>query len=482
MIFQNPGFIRLYKALAVAVMLVAYPLVSYAVVGKVEFATTGVTAVGADGASRPLSKGSALETGDLIQTMGGRAQIRFSDGGFVSLQPNTEFRIDEYVYEGKTDGSEKGFFSLIKGGLRAITGAIGHVNKKNYQVNTAVATIGIRGTEFIAQLSETLQITCGEGICVLFNDAGEVVLYAGESGRAKDRKTAPESDPEKPNLPPEQYEPDPHFDFYSASEDRDVNGNPCSITGCAAPGSVLPNGGGYAAAFVDSGNGSGLGGPWVDTGFSAMFNGSGQLLSLSNTYYAFDKTSNAIVATSGSDGLIAWGRWMGSASLQSCGEGCFSTTSPMDGWSYVVGIPSPSLPSGTATYTMIGATLAASPTLGAGVFNGSLNVDFGSSQVQAMMDVKFAAGTADFTYAGTNYGYITPGSLFYGGATSSSGSLCGASGNGCSANFSGFFAGPNAARAGMAYQINTFNSDVITGAAAFTKSGPGTPIAGCGYC
>lgn len=42
------------------------------------------------------------------------------------------------------------FFSLLKGGFRAVSGAIGKINHDDYQVATPVATIGIRGTDYLA--------------------------------------------------------------------------------------------------------------------------------------------------------------------------------------------------------------------------------------------------------------------------------------------------------------------------------------------
>jgi hypothetical protein len=467
MMFQNTVFTPTRQAMMAALIVAIYPVAGYtAVAGRVEFATAGVTATGTDGKPRALNKGVAIEAGDLIQTMDGRAQLRFSDGGLVSLQPNTEFRIDEYSFDGKTDGSEKGFFSLVKGGLRAITGAIGHVNKKNYQVNTAVATIGIRGTEFLALLNDTLQMTCGEGICVLFNEGGELVLNAGESGKARNRKESPEGTPEKANLPPEQNPPDPRFEFYSSSEDRDVNGNPCSITGCAT--GVMPSGvSGFAAAYTSGYNLDG------GEGFTATFNGSGQLTML-DAYGHYELGNKAVVISSGNDGIIAWGRWLGD--VADGGEGA-TTFGANDGWHYVVGIPTSysdmsALYGSTATYRMIGATIPSSSTLGNGVFNGSLNVDFSNYQLQTQFDLKFASGTASFAYSDTYSSYIY-GPQFSGSASSSSGSLCS---SGCSASFTGFFAGPEASRAGMAYKVETSNYDIINGAAAFTKSGPGVPV------
>lgn len=170
------------KAMLVALISACYPMTVFAEAGKVEFVVGNVTATGTDGRSRPLNKGADIDAGDTILTGTGRAQVRFTDGGFISLTPNTEFKVNEYNYPGKADGTEKGFYGLVKGGLRAVTGAIGHTNKKTYLVNTPVATIGIRGTEFLATMDEKLIVRVGDGAIYITNDAGDIVLYKGQSG------------------------------------------------------------------------------------------------------------------------------------------------------------------------------------------------------------------------------------------------------------------------------------------------------------
>jgi len=119
---------------AVFALLCSSPVAGLA--AHVTFATPGASAVRADGTQKPLKKGDPLVQGDTVATHGGRAQLQFSDGAFVSLQPDTVFRIDEYRFEGKADGSERGFFTLLKGGLRTITGLVGRTNRGNYQVTT----------------------------------------------------------------------------------------------------------------------------------------------------------------------------------------------------------------------------------------------------------------------------------------------------------------------------------------------------------
>lgn len=119
-----------------------------AVAGHVQFVSGNVQITDPVGQVRPARKGDAINEGDvLISALQSSAQIKMQDGGFVAVRPDTRMKFDRFVFSGKEDGSEKSFFSLFKGGFRAITGMIGRLNKQNYQITTAAATIGIRGTD-----------------------------------------------------------------------------------------------------------------------------------------------------------------------------------------------------------------------------------------------------------------------------------------------------------------------------------------------
>lgn len=183
-----------------------FPLSVYGAVGKMEFVTGEVSAVNASGQSRTISKGSEIETGDTLKTLDGRAQIRFSDGGFISLQPYTDFQVEDYSFNGKDDGSEKGLFKLIKGGMRAVTGLIGKTNKDAYKVATPTATIGIRGTSYLARLVQLasgtykLNVHCGQGAVVLQNQGGMLVLYKGQNGSVTGPTQPPQQTTETPSV------------------------------------------------------------------------------------------------------------------------------------------------------------------------------------------------------------------------------------------------------------------------------------------
>ncbi|MCK5872456.1 MAG: FecR domain-containing protein [Methylococcales bacterium] len=95
---------------------------------------------------RRLQMGSALYEGDyLTSEANSYVVLAFRDGGRVTVQEKTEYKINNYQYD--TD-HEKSIQTLIKGGLRILTGKIGKIRKDDYLFNTPVATIGIRGTGF----------------------------------------------------------------------------------------------------------------------------------------------------------------------------------------------------------------------------------------------------------------------------------------------------------------------------------------------
>lgn len=233
----------------------AYPVIGYtAGAAQIDFATGAVTAVSSSGAQRPLVKGAEISNGDTIRTGdGGRAQVRFSDGALISLQPTTEFRVDNYEFSNQPTGQEKGFFSLIKGGMRTITGLIGRSNRDNYKVTTSVATIGIRGTEYTAGLNsggDELIVHTGEGLVEVCNSTGCVLLAAGESGSVQGKNDKPKRTDSRPQLPPAQPDPNvmPVFSTGDILGGLLVPTSPMPTTGTATYSTIV-----NASAVTESG-------------------------------------------------------------------------------------------------------------------------------------------------------------------------------------------------------------------------------------
>jgi hypothetical protein len=132
-----------------AVCLVLFGQAAHAgIAGNAQFVNGSVQITNAAGQTRSLQKGDAVHESDTVTTAkGATAQIRMRDGGLVAVRPDSRLRFDSFVFTGDEDGNERSFFSLLRGGFRAITGLIGQKNKANYRIVTASSTIGIRGTD-----------------------------------------------------------------------------------------------------------------------------------------------------------------------------------------------------------------------------------------------------------------------------------------------------------------------------------------------
>lgn len=211
--------------------------------GKVLMAIGEVKAV-RKGQSIPLTRGASIQAGDsLITGIASNAQVRMSDGAIIALRAQTEFKIDEYKYNGKQDGSEKASLSLVKGGVRAVTGAIGQQNKDNLQVNAVVATVGIRGTGFNINYCEAncfnqnktpakdgLYAGVFEGQITVKNEAKTDTLGVNQFLYVADKNTAPVRLSTPPN-----FLPDPLSGQKAAKKDKSNAAEIPSLNAAVAP-------------------------------------------------------------------------------------------------------------------------------------------------------------------------------------------------------------------------------------------------------
>ena len=124
-------------------------------VGEVEFARGAGFAQGTNQTPRTLGKGLALNEGDRLTTSDGAAAIiKMTDGTRMTVRPNSELVIQQFKFkEAGTDNSM--VMSLLRGGLRAVTGLISKNSPEAAKLRTVTATIGIRGTDFDARLCNT---------------------------------------------------------------------------------------------------------------------------------------------------------------------------------------------------------------------------------------------------------------------------------------------------------------------------------------
>jgi hypothetical protein len=197
-----------------------------------EPAATVVSLVGTVAAQAPggkvriLCQDATLAAQDTVTTQrGSYVRLRFSDGGQITLRPQTALRLDSYHYDTAKPAQDNLVFNLLKGGMRAVSGLIGHRgNPDAYKAQAGVATIGIRGTRYglllcndncqslladslapdeadknkekdkkhvTSTLGNGLYLDVTAGEIVVSNDAGSRDYTVGQYGRVNNGNTLP---------------------------------------------------------------------------------------------------------------------------------------------------------------------------------------------------------------------------------------------------------------------------------------------------
>jgi len=150
--------------------------------GYVQEVSGNVTAQVGTGQPAKVEKGQTLINNATITTAAQSfAVLKFEDGTAVLLKENTSFQIQNYTYNPKAPENANAIFNLVRGGLRMITGLVTSRNRDALKVATPLATIGIRGTEFIAELVNPLYLQVINGVISVTNGAGTVLFSIGQT-------------------------------------------------------------------------------------------------------------------------------------------------------------------------------------------------------------------------------------------------------------------------------------------------------------
>jgi hypothetical protein len=208
--------------------------VSYAgIAGHAQFVNGQVQITNNAGQVRSLQKADVVNESDTVITAkDASAQIKMMDGGLIAVRSDSQLKFDKFVFDGKEDGTERSFFSLLRGGFRAITGLVGHKNKANYRITTAGATIGVRGTDH-----ETFVVVPGSDMAAVAPVGTYNKVNVGETVMTTDKGTI--------NILPNQ------MGFVSAADQlpqlQPVNLNIYTVV----PSPALQGNGGQAAGAVN---------------------------------------------------------------------------------------------------------------------------------------------------------------------------------------------------------------------------------------
>jgi len=440
-----------HTALAMALAAI-YPLQALAApsAGVAQFIAGDVNVRRADGGTTALVKGKDIESGQAILTgASGRAQVRFTDGGLVSLQPNTEFKVANYV--DKADPKEDRFLvDLLRGSMRAITGLIGKRNRENYKVTTTTATIGIRGSGFNVGYNPdgSLGITTELDAIEVCNAGGCVGLTAGESVRVINNTDAPVRTNVRASVPT----PAPEREPVTVGDKVNNEGGAAIVEKPPTPTPVPdPNTGTFTnltavahyhlPPVTSDPNGS-FTGPVASA--SVVMN-AGKVSEFESSGNVFKPTVNTAAGSFGSmatNDFIGWGNW---ASATKNGATNLAQLH------YIVGQATPVLPTtvGVSSYTLIGGSAPTSYTGTSGTLN--------SATFSVNFDPVQAGGPMLSVNINTSFGNVVENFVYFSSSTFSSGSGA----------VKGMFTGPNANRAGLVYTGGLSPAGSYSGTAIF---------------
>ena len=94
--------------------------------------------------------GSQIGVGDQIDThSNGHVHVRFVDEALVSVRPNSLLKVQRYEYDSASPAQSTVRFDLQEGVTRAISGEAAKAARDRFRLNTPIAAIGVRGTDFV---------------------------------------------------------------------------------------------------------------------------------------------------------------------------------------------------------------------------------------------------------------------------------------------------------------------------------------------
>lgn len=150
--------------------LAASPSISDTVtVGEVTMVLGKAYIEGPERSREALKPGSAINVSDTISTeSNGHVYVRFTDGGLVSVRPGSRLDVVRYDYDAARPEQSSVKFNLQEGVTRSISGDAARSARQRFRLNTPIAAIGVRGTDFVVSATDsTTRALVNEGVIVL---------------------------------------------------------------------------------------------------------------------------------------------------------------------------------------------------------------------------------------------------------------------------------------------------------------------------
>lgn len=117
----------------------------------------------------PIRAGTIIKVSDRITTeSNGHVHIHFDDNALVSVRPDSMLEIQRYDFNRASPEDSSIKLNLLEGVTRAISGDGAHAARDRFRLNTPIAAIGVRGTDFVVSASgDSVRAQVKEGAIVM---------------------------------------------------------------------------------------------------------------------------------------------------------------------------------------------------------------------------------------------------------------------------------------------------------------------------
>jgi FecR protein len=166
LLLKTSGIVQASTSFGIAAPYLLLPrkaMAQDAAAGTVQRTEGFVRLVGAN--ERTAAAGTVIREGDrMITTPNSDAVVKLADGAVIAVRANSELLFAQQRFVARDPGSSSSVIDLVRGALRQVTGLIAKAQPGNVRVQTATATIGVRGTDFETVQIDTQSVAMGTSL------------------------------------------------------------------------------------------------------------------------------------------------------------------------------------------------------------------------------------------------------------------------------------------------------------------------------